>query len=97
MSRKRIPPALDLAPSLPNVADAAALGTDGSNMRLAYLTEESTPSTGTFAEGDVPSDGETTQRPRRSPLEEKRDGQFFDELNLGLEGSLEVRGLHKKQ
>ncbi|TBU62165.1 hypothetical protein BD310DRAFT_974717 [Dichomitus squalens] len=89
LSRKRIPPALDLAPSLPNVADTAGLGTDDSNMRLAYLTEESTPSTGTFAEGDDSSDGETTQRPRRSPLEEKRDGQFFDDLNLGLDGSVE--------
>ena len=46
--------------------------------------------TGGQADGEG-SDGETTQRPRRSPLEEKRDGQFFDELNLGLDGSIEVR------
>ena len=94
LSRKRIPPALDLTPSLPGAVDSADLGTDGSTLRLAYLTEEPTPSTGSFAEGTTPSTGDLTQPPRRSPLEEKRDGQFFDELNLGLEGSLEVRGLH---
>ncbi len=96
LSRKRIPPALDLTPSLPNAVDSADLGTDGSTLRLAYLTEEPTPSTGSFAEGATPSTGELAQPPRRSPLEERRDGQFFDELNLGLEGSLEVRGLDGK-
>ena len=97
LSRKRIPPALDLTPSLPGAGDSAELGTDGSTLRLAYLTEEPTPSTGSFPEGPTPSTADLTQPPRRSPLEEKRDGQFFDELNLGLEGSLEVRGLDWKQ
>ncbi|KAI0718929.1 hypothetical protein C8T65DRAFT_736960 [Cerioporus squamosus] len=60
LSRKHIPPALDLAPSLPNAVNAA--------------TE--------FSDSE-PSDGETTHKPRRSPLEEKRDGVLFDELNLG--------------
>ena len=90
LSRKRIPPALDLAPSLPKSAQQAEPGTDGSNLRLAYLTEESTPSTGTFEDGKSP-DSAASQKPRRSPFEEKRDGQFFDDLNLGLEESLEVR------
>lgn len=96
LSRKRIPPALDLTPSLPNAVDSEDLGTDGSTLHLAYLMEEPTPSTGSFAEGATPSTGDLGQPPRRSPLEEKRDGQFFDELNLGLEGSLEVCGLDRK-
>ncbi|KAH9920222.1 uncharacterized protein BXZ73DRAFT_104735 [Epithele typhae] len=84
LSRKHIPPALDLAPSLPNAVQIAAPGTGGDNFGLAYLTEESTPSTGSLDDVD-----EETGKPRRSPLEEKRDGQFFDDLNLGLDPSLE--------
>ncbi|TFK95002.1 hypothetical protein K466DRAFT_447339, partial [Polyporus arcularius HHB13444] len=79
LSRKHIPPALDLAPSLPNAVNSAGLVTDGSGMRLAYLAEEATDE---FSDSDA-SDGETTHKPRRSPLEEKRDGVLFDELNLG--------------
>ena len=82
LSRKHVPPALDLAPSLPNAANSADIGTDGSGLRLAYLTDEPTPSTGEFSDSE-PSDGETTHKPRRSPLEEKRDGVLFDELNIG--------------
>ncbi|KAI0673644.1 hypothetical protein C8Q78DRAFT_1018232 [Trametes maxima] len=82
LSRKHVPPALNLAPSMP----------DGPN-GLAYLQDENTPSTGEFAKksGDEDqSDGETTHKPmRRSPLDEKREGVFYDELNLGLESSYE--------
>ena len=85
LSRKHIPPALDLAPSLPSAVNSAALDDNG----LAYLTS-ATPSTGEFT--SEASDGETTHRPaKRSPLEERRDGVFFDELNLGLDPSIEVR------
>ncbi|KAI0715043.1 hypothetical protein C8Q76DRAFT_445211 [Earliella scabrosa] len=83
LSRKHIPPALDLAPSLPSAVNSAALDENG----LAYLTS-ATPSTSEFT--SEASDGETTHRPtKRSPLEERRDGVFFDELNLGLDPSME--------
>ncbi|KAH9858309.1 hypothetical protein C2E23DRAFT_856118 [Lenzites betulinus] len=87
-SRKHVPPALNLAPSLPSATVVPP--TDGPG--LAYLQEESTPSSSEFARpGDEedPSDGETTHKPRRSPLEEKREGVFYDEINLGLESSYE--------
>ncbi len=88
LSRKHIPPALDLAPSLPNAVNATSLATSRSSTGLAYLTE-ATPLSGEFE--SEPSDGETTHKPtKRSPLEEKRDGVLFDDLNLGLEGGIEV-------
>ncbi|KAI8981156.1 hypothetical protein BD414DRAFT_91528 [Trametes punicea] len=92
LSRKHVPPALNLASSLPGAANATALASDGSNLRLAYLQEENTPSTGDFGQQTgEPSDGEITHKPiRRSPLEEKREGVFYDDLDLGLESSYEV-------
>ncbi|OSD06192.1 hypothetical protein PYCCODRAFT_1423064 [Trametes coccinea BRFM310] len=95
LSRKHVPPALNLAPSLPGAANGNDLATDGSNLRLAYLQEENTPSTGDFpkqpqSQDGEPSDGETTHKPmRRSPVGEKREGVFYDELDLGLESSYE--------
>lgn len=87
LSRKHVPPALNLAPSLPGASTPA----DDSAANLAYLQDETTPSSSEFAKtGDAPSDGETTHKPRRSPLDEKREGVFYDELNLGLESSYEV-------
>ena len=65
-------------------------------MNLPYLQEDKTPSTADFpkAKGDEVSDGETTQKAvRRSPLEEKREGVFYDELHLGLESSYEVTSI----
>ncbi|KAI0778693.1 hypothetical protein BD413DRAFT_490056 [Trametes elegans] len=91
LSRKHVPPALNLAPSLPGSVENGP-STDGSNMNLPYLQEDKTPSTADFPQpkGDEASDGETTQKAvRRSPLEEKREGVFYDELHLGLESSYE--------
>ncbi|EIW64017.1 uncharacterized protein TRAVEDRAFT_157873, partial [Trametes versicolor FP-101664 SS1] len=86
LSRKHVPPALNLAPSLPGASTPA----DDPDANLAYLQDETTPSSSEFAKtGDAPSDGETTHKPRRSPLDEKREGVFYDELNLGLESSYE--------
>ncbi|KAI0639918.1 hypothetical protein C8Q77DRAFT_1069770 [Trametes polyzona] len=88
-SRKHVPPALNLAPSLPTAATPA----DAASAQLAYLSGENTPSSSEFAkpsDDEGPSDGETTHKPmRRSPLDEKREGVFYDDLNLGLESSYE--------
>ncbi|KAI0375509.1 hypothetical protein BV20DRAFT_986269 [Pilatotrama ljubarskyi] len=93
LSRKHVPPALNLAPSLPGATSGSGPTTDGSNIRLAYLQEDNTPSSGEFkksSDEEELSDGETTHKPmRRSPLVEKREGVFYDELDLGLEGSYE--------
>ncbi|KAH9897903.1 hypothetical protein C8Q73DRAFT_377037 [Cubamyces lactineus] len=92
LSRKHVPPALNLAPSLPGAANPNGPATDGSNLRLAYLQEEGTPVSSDFSKrsDEAPSDGETTHKPmRRSPLDEKREGVFYDELDLGLESSYE--------
>ncbi|KAI0028588.1 hypothetical protein K488DRAFT_89599 [Vararia minispora EC-137] len=67
---KRVPPRLVLPP---NESDAVAVGSN--SPRLAYRESDTE---------DEGNDVSRPSKPRRSPLEEKREGAFFDDLVLGL-------------
>lgn len=74
--KKRLPPPLVLAP------DGSPLPSAMDSSHLAYLRQDAIPEDALSPEGEVRS---------RTPIEEKRDGAVFDELDLGLDYS--VRGI----
>lgn len=87
--RRHIPPPLNLAASTPNMSGLAVpsqttpLPDSGESPGLAYLANASPVGTPDSVEvGYV----------QRGPLDEKRDGAFFDDLNLGLDPSITEEG-----
>ncbi|KAI0783402.1 hypothetical protein C8Q75DRAFT_810986 [Abortiporus biennis] len=100
--KKRIPPPLDLAPSLPDANELGVpsplspmppnINSSRESIRLAYLADGTTPTeAGDYlatAQNEPPEENDERDK-FRSPQDEKRDGTIFDELNLGLDPSLE--------
>lgn len=84
--RRHVPPPLDLAASVPNMSGLAVpsqttpLPDSAESPGLAYLSR---------ASSDTLDSAEIEElNKKKSPVEEKRGGTFFDELNLGLDPSM---------
>lgn len=88
-SKRPPPPPLNLVPSLPSSEGLAVQGSPSApsslgSARLPYW-EDATPSTSSeHGGGAVQDEAGHDRRMSRSPLEEKREGAFFEDLDLGL-------------
>ena len=96
-TRKHVPPPLNLAAVenlLPPEA-SPAVGTDGSSQsaQLPYLGLATPSDAGDFASReppiDIDIDVDDLFKNSRSPQDEKREGAIFDDLNLGLDPTLD--------
>ncbi|CAL1694365.1 unnamed protein product [Somion occarium] len=94
--KRHIPPPLNLAASVPSTDELAvpALtspmpGSSGS-VHLAYLNDQPSPLESTYSQPEHSDNDDFDEEVMkvRSPLEEKRGGAVFDDLNLGLDPSM---------
>lgn len=87
LDRKNIPPPLVLQVSIADSEDQLVVATD---------TQHSTPSSTSLPylgeDQEIPQhiDGDASDPPPRTPLDDKRGGGVYDDFDLGLDVTLEV-------
>ncbi|KAI0081184.1 hypothetical protein K474DRAFT_1695308 [Panus rudis PR-1116 ss-1] len=93
--RRHIPPPLNLVAAVPGELGVPASSSphpdSATSVQLAYLKDGMSPAVPSPSGSSTFDETEDMQK-ERSPLEERREGAIFDELNLGLDPSITEDG-----